>query len=160
LEGLSLEELFKLKGIPVDVDKMMMQLKATAAGFGLPLEDRKMTYNSRLAQETGLWAETKGRGHEFHREAFAAYFVEGRNIAQKEVLLDLIKKSGLDPREGEAVIDQRLFSKAVDADWERSRNIGITAVPTFQMGLDRLVGAKPYATLKGLVEKYMNGLPT
>jgi predicted DsbA family dithiol-disulfide isomerase len=133
---------------------MMMQLKATAAGFGLPLGDRKMTYNSRLAQEIGLWAETEGCGHQFHKEAFAAYFAEGRNIAQKEVLLDLIKKSGLDPRAGEAVIDQRLFSKAVDADWERSRNLGITAVPTFQMGLDRLVGAKPYETLKGLVEKY------
>jgi len=138
----------------------MMQLKATAEGFGLPLGDRKMTYNSRLAQEIGLWAETKGRGHEFHMEAFAAYFAEGRNIAQKEVLLDLIKKSGLDPEEGEAVIDDRSFSEAVDADWERSRNMGITAVPTFLMGLDRLVGAKPYATLKGLVEKYGKGLST
>lgn len=160
MEGLSLEELFKLKGIPVDVDKMMAQLKVTAAGFGLPLGDRNMTYNSRLAQEIGLWAETKGRGHEFHTKAFAAYFVEGRNIAQKEVLLDLIRQSGLDPEAGEVVIDQRLFSKAVDEDWGRSRNMGITAVPTFQIGLDRLVGAKPYATLKGLVEKYRNGLPT
>lgn len=151
---MSLEELFKQKGIPVNVDKMMMQLKATAAGFGLPLGDRKMTYNSRLAQEIGLWAEIKGCGHQFHMEAFAAYFAEGRNIAQKEVLLDLIKKSGLDPEAGETVIDDRSFSEAVDADWERSRNIGITAVPTFQMGLDRLVGAKPYATLKALVEKY------
>jgi len=38
--------LFKKKGIPVDVDKMMAQLKATAAKFGLALGDRKMTYNS------------------------------------------------------------------------------------------------------------------
>lgn len=81
MQGLSLEELFKLKGIPVDVDKMMMQLKATAAGFGLPLGGRKMTYNSRIAQEIGLWAETKGHGHKFHMEAFAAYFADGRNIA-------------------------------------------------------------------------------
>nr|NJM03835.1 thioredoxin domain-containing protein [Desulfobacula sp.] len=160
LEGLPLAELFKQKGIAVDVDKMMTQLKTTAAGFGLFLGDRKMTYNSRLAQETGLWAETKGRGHSFHMEAFTAYFAEGRNIAQKEVLLDLVKKSGLDPEEGETVIDGRSFSGAVDADWERSRNLGITAVPTFLMGLDRLVGAKPYATLKGLVEKYTKGLPT
>ncbi|MBU1344938.1 MAG: DsbA family protein [Proteobacteria bacterium] len=45
-QGLSLEDLFKKKGIPVDVDKMMAQLKATAAKFGLALGDRKMTYNS------------------------------------------------------------------------------------------------------------------
>ncbi len=133
---------------------MMMQLKATAAGLGLPLGDRKMTYNSRLAQEIGLWAETKGNGHFFHMEAFKAYFAEGRNIGEKEVLLDLIIKSGLDPEEGSAVIDNRVFSDAVDSDWELSQRSGITAVPTFQMGLDRLVGAKPYNTLKELVEKY------
>jgi len=132
----------------------MAQLKATAAGFGLPLGDRKMTYNSRLAQEIGLWAETKGHGHQFHMEAFAAYFADGQNIAEKEVLLDLIKRSGLDAEEGEAVMDQRLFSEAVDSDWELSRKSGITAVPTFRMGLDRIVGAQPYETLKKMVEQY------
>lgn len=151
---MTLEELFKSKGIPVDADKMMMQLKATAAGFGLPLGDRKMTYNSRLAQEIGLWAETKGHGHKFHMEAFKAYFVHGRNIAQKEVLLDLIGRSGLDTEEGETVIDQRSFSGAVDSDWELSRKAGISAVPTFRMGLDRIVGAQPYESLKNMVEKY------
>ena len=129
-QGRTLEELFKHKGIPVDVDKMMEQLKTTAAKFGVALGDRKMTYNSRLAQEVGLWAETKGRGHEFHMEAFKAYFVEGKNIAEKDVLLNLIERSGLDPKEGESVIDKRKFSAAVDSDWELSRKAGITAVPT------------------------------
>jgi predicted DsbA family dithiol-disulfide isomerase len=137
------------------VDKMMAQLKSRAAGLGLELSDRKMTYNSRLAQEAGLWAETKGKGHEFHMEAFRTYFVHGENIAEKEVLLDMIKRSGLDPKEGEAVIDKRLFSEAVDLDWELSRKSGITAVPTFRMGLDKIVGAQPYETLKKMIEKYI-----
>ena len=152
---MSLDELFKLKGMPVQVDKMMAQLKSTAAGFGLEMGDREMTYNSRLAQEVGLWAETKGRGHQFHMDAFRTYFVHGENLAKKEVLLGMIKRSGLDPEEGETVIDKRLFSKAVDEDWELSRKSGITAVPTFRMGLDRIVGAQPYEALKKLVEKYM-----
>ncbi len=135
---------------------MMDQLKKTANGLGLELGNRKMTYNSRLAQEVGLWAETKNRGHQFHMQAFEAYFVHGRNIAQKEVLLDLIMNSGLDSKEGELVIDNRSFSDAVDADWELSRNSGITAVPTFRMGLDKLVGAQPYEVLERMVEKYLN----
>ncbi len=139
---------------------MMMQLKATAASFGLSLGDRKMTYNSRLAQEIGLWAETKGLGHKFHMEAFIAYFADGRNIAQKEVLLDLIKRSGLDPEEGKVVIDKRIFSDAVDSDWELSQRAGITAVPTFRMGLDKIVGSQPYEALKKMVEKYTDHLPT
>ena len=87
----------------------MAHLKATAAKLGLALGDRKMTYNSRLAQEVGLWAETKGHGHKFHMEAFKAYFVDGKNIAQTDVLLNLIENSGLDPKEGKTIIETRAF---------------------------------------------------
>ena len=153
-QGRTLEELFKHKGIPVDVDKMMKQLKITAAKLGLSLGNRKMTYNSRLAQEVGLWAETRGHGRQFHMEAFKAYFVDGKNIAQKDVLLDLIDGCGLDRNEGMKVIETREFSAAVDSDWELSRAKDVTAVPTFFMGLDRLVGAQSYETLKRLVDKY------
>ncbi len=137
------------------MDKMMKQLKATAAKFGLALGDRKMTYNSRLAQEVGLWAQTKGHGHKFHIQVFKAYFVQGLNIAQKEVLLNLIEQSGLDPREGKMVIETREFSNAVDSDWELSKQKGVTAVPSFFMGIDRLVGAQPYESLERLIDKYI-----
>ena len=153
-QGLSLEELFARKGIFSDVDKIVTQLQATAAKFNLPMGNRKMTYNSRLAQEVGLWAETKGKGHDFHMAAFRAYFVAGDNLAKREVLLDLIRSVGLDPGEGEAVIEQRTFKDAVDADWELSRTKRITAVPTFFMGLDRLVGAQPHEVLEKMVIKH------
>ncbi len=130
---------------------MMSHLKTTAAKLGLALGDRKMTYNSRLAQEVGLWAETKGHGHKFHMEAFRAYFVEGKNIAQKKVLLNLIERSGLDRNEGKTIIETREFSDAVDSDWKLSRVKGVTAVPSFFFGLDRLVGAQPYEILEKLL---------
>lgn len=136
------------------MDKIVAQLKATAAKFNLPMGDRKMTYNSRLAQEVGLWAETKGKGHEFHIAAFKIYFVDGYNLAEKEVLLGLVRSLGLDPEEGGKVIDQRTFKDAVDADWELSRAKGVTAVPTFFMGQDRLVGAQSYEILEKLIVKY------
>jgi len=135
------------------VDKMMAHLKATAAKLGLALGDRKMTYNSRLAQEVGLWTETKGHGHKFHMEAFKAYFGDGKNIAQTDVLLTLIENSGLDPKEGKTIIETRAFSDAVDSDWKLSRAKGVTAVPSFFFGLDRLVGAQPYETLEKLLVK-------
>jgi len=155
-QGISLEDLFKKKGTPLDVDKVMAQLKATADKLGLAFGNRKMTYNSRLAQEVGLWAETKGKGHSFHMEAFQAYFVDGRNIAEKTVLMDLMERCGLDLKDGESVVDGRDFLNAVDSDWALSRQAGITAVPTFRLGLDKLVGAQPYETLQRLVEKYID----
>jgi len=132
----------------------MVHLKATAAKFGLALGDRKMTYNSRLAQEVGLWAQTKGHGHQFHMEAFKAYFVEGKNIARMDVLLNLIERSGLDRRKGKKVIETREFSDAVDSDWELSKVKGVTAVPSFFIGLDRIVGAQSYEVLEKVLIKY------
>ncbi len=157
MEGLTLEELFRKKGMPADVDRVVDQLKAKAESLGLPFGDRKMTYNTRLAQEAGLWAETMGKGHEFHNAAFRAYFVEGLNLAQKEVLLDLMESVGLDIKEGSRVLDERRFGPAVDRDWTLSREKGITAVPSFIMGNERLVGAQPYNMLESLVR---NGLET
>ncbi len=136
------------------MDKVVAQLKATAAKFNLPMGDRKTTYNSRLAQEVGLWAETKGKGHGFHTAAFKAYFVDGQNLAEKGVLLALVRSVDLDPGEGEVIIDQRKFKEAVDSDWELSREKEITAVPTFFMGSDRLVGAQTHEVLEKLVIKY------
>ncbi len=153
-QGLSLEDLFKKKGMLVDVAAVVAKLQATAAKFGLPMGDRKMTYNSRLAQELGLWAETRGKGHAFHNEAFQSYFVRGENLAERSVLLNLVSAVGLDVQEGETVLDQRSFKDAVDADWELSRAKGVTAVPTFFMGLDRLVGAQSHEILEKLVVKY------
>ena len=87
-------------------------------------------------------------------EAFKAYFVEGVNIAKKEILLNLIERSGLDTKEGQKIIETRQFSDAVDADWALSKAKGVTVIPTFFMGLDRLVGAQSYEALKKMIERY------
>ena len=129
----------------------MVSLKTAADKFGVEMGDRKMTYNSRLAQEVGLWAETQGRGHDFHMETFKAYFVKGLNIARNDVLLNLIERSGLDPEKGRHIIETRAFSHAVDSDWDRSKAKSVTAIPSFFIGLDRLVGAQTYEALENLI---------
>jgi predicted DsbA family dithiol-disulfide isomerase len=134
--------------MPVDIDLMMQNLRKTAAEFGLPLGNRKKTYNSRLAQELGKWAESKNAGDAFHAEAFKVYFVDGKNIDRLPVLLDLAESAGLNREEAESVILNRTFKKAVDEDWALSGENDIKAVPTFIMMNDRLVGAQSYSALE------------
>ena len=129
----------------------MRRLKNKAAELGLPFGERRKTYNSRLAQELGSWAESKNRGDAFHISAFKAYFVDGKNIAKIPVLLDLAASVGLPRDEAEAVLSTRGFKDPVDEDWAISKARGITAVPTFVINQDKLVGAQPYETL----EKFM-----
>jgi len=52
-EGKSLQELFAGRGY--DIPKLQAQMRARMQAEGLPYGDRKMTYNSRLAQELGKW---------------------------------------------------------------------------------------------------------
>jgi len=149
-----LEQLFA--NSPVDVEKMMHNLRKTAADLGLPLGERKKTYNSRLAQELGLWAESKNKGDVFHTAAFKAYFVDGKNIGKIPVLVDLAASVELPREEAAAVLATRAFKAAVDADWSLAREKGITAVPTFVMNQEKYVGAQPYEMLIKIME--VNGV--
>ena len=132
----------------------MRHFRKTAAELGLPFGERKKTYNSRLSQELGLWAESKYKGDVFHMAAFKAYFVDGKNIAKIPVLLDLAASVELPGEEAAAVLETRAFKAVVDADWNLSREKSITAVPTFVMNQDKLVGAQPYETLVKLLEAH------
>lgn len=148
-QGATLEELFAGRGM--DIPAMLARLEGVAKAEGLAFGPRSMTFNSRRAQELGKWADEQGRGDAFHHAAFAAYFAEGRNLYDLAVLRDIAQKCGLDPDQAEAVVTQGLYAAAVDRDWQLSRAMGITAVPTFVAGGRGLAGAQPYADLVRLV---------
>jgi predicted DsbA family dithiol-disulfide isomerase len=151
-EGQSLEDLFKGRGM--DRKAMHAQMKARMDAEGLPYGERTHTYNSRLAQELGKWADTQpGGGDAFHDAMFRAYFVDARDISRPEVLLEIAGRVGLSVEAAREVIEKRTFKSAVDADWKLSRQYGITGVPTFVVGRYGVVGAQPYEALAQLVEK-------
>ncbi len=150
-EGRSLEDLFAGRGY--DIPKMQAQMRARMEAEGLPYGTRTMTYNSRLAQELGAWADTQPGGDAIHDALFRAYFVDARNIGDPEVLVEIAKSVGLDADKAREVIEQRTFKSAVDADWMKSRQYGVTGVPTFVAGQRGVVGAQPYETLEELVRQ-------
>ena len=120
---------------------------------GLPYSERTMTYNSRLAQELGKWADTQPGGEAIHDALFRAYFVDGRDISRPAVLLEIAEGVGLPVDAAREVLERRTFKDAVDADWALSREYGITGVPTFVAGRYGVVGAQPYEALEELVRK-------
>jgi predicted DsbA family dithiol-disulfide isomerase len=97
-----LDELFAGRGI--DIPAVLEHLKRVAAECGLPFGARDKTFNSRKAQELSKWAESLGRGEDFHMAAFRAYFVDGLNIAKIPVLTGLVEALNLDGAEAERVL--------------------------------------------------------
>jgi len=150
-EGQSLDDLFA--GRPVNIADMLAHLKKTADQLGLPFGDRRMTFNSRRAQELGKWAEQSGFGEAFHKATFEAYFAEGQNIARMSVLLGIVFMIGGNPEEARTALAEGRFKAAVDQDWQRSRSMDITAVPTFVHNGRRLVGAQSYRDLARFISQ-------
>ncbi|NBS59395.1 MAG: DsbA family oxidoreductase [Betaproteobacteria bacterium] len=149
MEGRSLADLFAGRGY--DIPKMAAQMRARMEAEGLPYGDRSMTYNSRLAQELGAWADTQPGGDAIHDALFRAYFVDGKNIGDLETLVDIAKAVGLSAETARESLEKRAFKEVVDADWEKSHAYGVTGVPTFVAGKHGLVGAQPYEALAQLV---------
>ena len=137
---------------PVDIEKIMGQLRKTASGLGLAFGEREKTYNSRLAQELGLWADAINKGDEFHEAVFKAYFADGKNIAETSILLDLAASAGLLVEEASTVLSERTYKTAVDEDWALSKTKTITVVPTLVLNQDKLIGAQPYKAMVKLLE--------
>ena len=149
-EGMTLEELFA--GRPINVKQVLDNLTRVAAELGLPFGKREKTYNSRMAQELGKLAEAQGLGEPFHMAAFKAYFADGLNIGLDSTLMDLGASIGLSEPDIRDALEHRSFKNAVDEDWNRSYQKGVTAVPTFMMNGMSLVGAQPYEKLVQLLE--------
>jgi predicted DsbA family dithiol-disulfide isomerase len=145
-EGVTLEELFA--GRNMDIPSAMARLKKVAKELDLPWGERKKSYNSRLAQELGKWAEAKGKGDEYHDAVFRAYFVDGKNIANPDVLLGLVKAMGLPENEAGEALQMRAFKESVDSDWILVDKLGITSVPTFVVDGGAVAGAQPYEVLE------------
>ncbi len=151
VEGRSMAEMYA--GRNVDPEAMYQRMKGLMDAEGLPYGRRTHTYNSRLAQELGKWADTQPGGWAIHDRLYQAYFVEARNIGDPDILVEIAQSVGLPADEARAVLAERRFKDAVDADWAKSHAYGVTGVPTFVAARYGVVGAQPYEALEQLVER-------
>jgi predicted DsbA family dithiol-disulfide isomerase len=150
-EGKALEALFPGR----DLTPMKERMRGLMQEAGLTYGDRSHTYNSRRAQELGKWADSlkdDKASEAYHRAVFHAYFVDGVNIYDRDVLLDIVAKAGLDRDKAASVLDNGEFAAAVDADWQQSRNAGVTGVPSFVSHDLIVVGCQPLPVLERFVQ--------
>ena len=154
VEGRKLLDLFR--STQDDIDKKNQNMSALMKNEGLPFNDRVYTFNSRLAQEIGVWAEKLDHSTSIHDNFFEAYFVHGLNIGLENVILEIVDKSGLDRDEAKKIIQNRLFSDEIDQHWKKSRNYGVTGVPTYVYNNQSIVGAQPLENLYEFLDYFIS----
>ena len=117
---------------------------AENAGLNIDLEAMQRTPNTMNAHRLIHWAGVEGRQTAAVSALFKAYFVEGRDIGDTDVLADIA-----DGIEMDAAVVRKLL--ASDSDIEdikkrdtHAREMGISSVPTFIVGQRHAVpGAQP-----------------
>src|SRR5258708_37166260 len=87
VEGRSMAEMYA--GRNIDPEAMYQRMKGLMDAEGLPYGRRTHTYNSRLAQELGKWADTQPGGAAIHDRLYKAYFVQAPNHRDPAILLQI-----------------------------------------------------------------------
>ena len=92
------------------------------------------------------------RWPDFDEAVFEALWVDGRDVGDPDVLVELAEDVGLDGEEiGEALHDESLRERVTE-QFEAARRRGVTAVPTFVYDGHAARGAVPPEQLARLIE--------
>jgi predicted DsbA family dithiol-disulfide isomerase len=106
---------------------------------------------SRLAFEGFAYAAERGLGQRYTEQIFRAFFVKQRDIGQPEVVTEVATELELDADDFRAALDSGRYAQMHQQALCRAQELGITAVPTFVVGDQRLEGLPSVAALHRLV---------
>jgi predicted DsbA family dithiol-disulfide isomerase len=149
---------FELRPDPVPtLDPAGDYLRDTWARSVYPLADeRGMTLRlppvqprSRKAFEVLCFAREEGRVDAVHRAIFKAFFEDGSDIGNTDVLLDIAASCGLDVEDlGDALTDGH-YTDDVIADERFATDLGVTGVPFAIVSRDSPEGERRAIALRG-----------
>ena len=99
------------------------------------------------------YGANQDRQDEVVQGLFDAYFVEGRDTGEREVLVDIAEEAGLDREETEAFLAGEALTADVLSEDMAARKAGINGVPCFIFnGRNVLAGAQPPEVLVRMID--------
>jgi predicted DsbA family dithiol-disulfide isomerase len=110
--------------------------------------------HTHLAFEGFQFAREHGRGNDYNHRVLQAFFVEGQDIGQIDVLTKLAGKVGLDEKEFEESLRSRKYREAHRRALRHAyEEAGVTGVPMFVIGSQVLTGLQDKETLEAMIEE-------
>ncbi len=122
----------KYGSTPEQLQRNREAIRARGAelGFTFEMGKRSRVYNTFDAHRLLHWAELEGRQRELKRALFNAYFTEGRNPSDREVLIDVATQAGLDAVRAREVLESGRYADEVREREQFYGQQGIRAVPS------------------------------
>ena len=107
-----------------------IRARGAELGFNFNMEKRGRIYNTFDAHRLLHWAELEGRQLELKRALFEAYFTDGRNPSDHEVLIDVAARAGLDAQQAREILTSDRYAADVRQREHLFAQLGIRAVPS------------------------------
>lgn len=99
-------------------------------------------------------ARDEGRHEAVHAGLFAAYWSQGRDIGDLDVLVAVAAGAGLDPDKAREVLEQGAFADRVRESTEAAHRVGVDAVPAWLIDRSQLIlGAQPHQVFAEVLEQ-------
>ncbi len=139
----------KLGYAPQRWSQMMQALTQMAQEEHIEMGAHRFTTNSRSALLLSEAAKQFGQEtfYALHERLFHAYFTEGRNIGDTEVLTMLAQECGIPPATVAAAWEDSVYSERLTRNLRFAQELGIAGTPAYVFGEKVLVGAQPYSEL-------------
>jgi predicted DsbA family dithiol-disulfide isomerase len=118
-----------------------------AADRGMPLRLPPVQPRSRLAHEAARHATLQGRGDAMRRAVFRAFFEDGRDIGDIDVLVELGATQGLDAAALRDALERGTHTAAVLDDEREAQALGLRGVPALLVR--RIDGDAPAVLVSG-----------
>ena len=133
MEGTAYESFAKGHGTTVAQAKdrfKMFTENAKTEGLVYNYDIIQMT-NTLDAHQLAKWANQFGKEDELTNRLMKAYFTDGMNLADHQVLANLAKEIGLNSEEALSILKNNTYKNQVIAEQTEARQIGVQGVPFF-----------------------------
>ena len=121
---------------------------------------------SRLAHEAAAFAREEGRFEQMNHALFRAFFEDGQDIGQLDILEDLAASAGLERGRLSAAFQRQRYRQQVLKDEETAHQLGLSGVPASLVRaagapIERAIlieGAQPVDVFREAVTRASNGV--
>jgi predicted DsbA family dithiol-disulfide isomerase len=121
-----------------------IRARGEALGFTFNMDKRGRIYNTFNAHRLLHWAEGEGKQVELKKALLKAYFTDGENPSDTQLLLRVAASVGLDAARAQAILDSDAFADAVRAQERYYQQAGIRSVPAIVINDQHLIsGGQP-----------------
>jgi predicted DsbA family dithiol-disulfide isomerase len=134
-------------------DQASLNIKEMSLEDNLEIRLPGIVSNSRLSLEASEFAKSKDSFREFHNSVYKAYFQDGQNIGNIDVILNIGEKTGLEINELQECLKKRTMLKRIEENRREAERDQVLGVPTFLFGRFGVHGVQSLDAFRKIIKR-------